>query len=128
MRETWRELDRAIPPGSDRYAHYPGGEREYWMRFTRSTLEKASRGEVPEPFVGKVLDRLAEAFRALSVWRIYPDVIPALEGLQAAGVRMGVVSNWDSNLALSCSQPMKSAARRVRTWRFLPFSQFAVNI
>jgi putative hydrolase of the HAD superfamily len=98
LRETWRELDRAIPPGTDRYSHFPGGEREYWMRFTRSTLAKASSSEVREPFVGKVLDRLAEAFRKQSVWRVYPDVPPALEGLRNAGVRMGVVSNWDSNL------------------------------
>jgi putative hydrolase of the HAD superfamily len=98
LRETWRDLDHTIPPGSDRYSYFPGGEREYWMRFTRSTLEKALLSDVREPFVGEVLDRLAEAFRERSAWRVYPDVLPALEQLRTAGVRMGVVSNWDSNL------------------------------
>jgi putative hydrolase of the HAD superfamily len=98
LRETWAELDRLIPRGEDRYAWFPGGEREYWTRFTRNTLEKASGEEVEEPFVATVLAKLAEAFRAREVWRVYPDVRPALEALLDAGVRIGVVSNWDSNL------------------------------
>jgi len=98
LRETWREFDRMIPPGRDRYAHFPGGEREYWMRFTRGTIERASSSEVQEQLVSDLLDLLAQAFRAETAWLVYPDVIPALKALRNAGVRMGVVSNWDSNL------------------------------
>ncbi len=98
MRETWQEYDRLIPAGTDRYAHFPDGEREYWLRFTSSTLRRALGAEPREEFASEMLDGLREAFRAAAVWQVYPDVVPALRELRSAGVRMGVVSNWDSNL------------------------------
>lgn len=32
-------------------------------------------------------------------WRLYDDVLPALELLQERGLRMGLISNWDSTLS-----------------------------
>lgn len=32
-------------------------------------------------------------------WALYPDVRPTFERLQAAGLRLGIISNWDSRLA-----------------------------
>ncbi len=32
------------------------------------------------------------------IWSLYPDVMPALEGLKARGLIIGIVSNWDSSL------------------------------
>jgi putative hydrolase of the HAD superfamily len=98
MRATWLEYNQLIPAGTDRYAHFPGGEREYWFRFTRSTLQKAIAADPAEDLVLTMLDGLRKAFRAASAWKVYPDVVPALRALRAASVRMGVVSNWDSNL------------------------------
>jgi HAD superfamily hydrolase (TIGR01509 family) len=34
------------------------------------------------------------AFARQSAWHVYPDVVPALDALGAAGVRMGVISNF----------------------------------
>jgi putative hydrolase of the HAD superfamily len=31
-------------------------------------------------------------------WRAYTDVVPAFERLRAAGVKVGIVSNWDTRL------------------------------
>jgi putative hydrolase of the HAD superfamily len=98
MRETWREYDRLVPAGADRYAHFPGGEREYWLRFTASTLRKALGAEPTKELANDMLNGLREAFRSASVWQVYSDVVPALRALRKAGVSMGVVSNWDSNL------------------------------
>lgn len=98
MRETWQEYDRLIPAGADRYAHFPGGEQEYWLRFTGRTLHRALGAAPPQELTREMLNGLREAFRAASVWQVYPDVVPALRALRTAGVRMGVVSNWDSNL------------------------------
>ncbi|MBI3268867.1 MAG: HAD-IA family hydrolase [Planctomycetes bacterium] len=39
-------------------------------------------------------------FARADAWALYPDVLPALEGLRSAGVRAGVLSNWDSRLDL----------------------------
>jgi len=40
-----------------------------------------------------------EAFGHAERWRAYDDVRPALERLREAGVRVGIVSNWDTRLA-----------------------------
>ncbi len=46
--------------------------------------------DLPESFFRDV-DR---AFRQRSAFHVFPDVIPALDAMQAAGLRLGVVSNW----------------------------------
>ena len=37
---------------------------------------------------------LDRAFRQRSAFSVFPDVVPALDAMQAAGLRLGVVSNW----------------------------------
>ncbi len=38
-----------------------------------------------------------------SVWRLYEDVEPALAALRGAGLRLGIVSNWDTRLKRICA-------------------------
>ncbi len=42
--------------------------------------------------------RLAELFTVTSHWHVFPDAYPAIEGLKARGLILGVVSNWVWNL------------------------------
>ncbi|NIM64057.1 MAG: HAD-IA family hydrolase, partial [Acidobacteria bacterium] len=84
--------------GEDRYAHYRGGEEEFWLRFSRRTVEHATGDEIDAELAHKALEMLREAFRQPAAWQVYPDVFPALDALKADGVRLGVVSNWDSRL------------------------------
>lgn len=46
--------------------------------------------DLPEAFFRDV----DQAFRQRSAFLVFPDVIPALDAMQAAGLRLGVVSNW----------------------------------
>jgi REG-2-like HAD superfamily hydrolase len=46
--------------------------------------------DLPEAFFRRVED----AFRQRSAWLIFPDVMPALDVLRDAGVRLAVISNW----------------------------------
>lgn len=98
MRETWSELSREIPAGSDRYRHFAGGEREYWLRFARRTIERAASVVLDDAFLKRTLDGLRSAFLEREAWHLYEDVLPALAELRALGLRLGVVSNWDSRL------------------------------
>jgi putative hydrolase of the HAD superfamily len=41
---------------------------------------------------------LYDAFAKPSAWRIFDDVLPALQKLRAAGITLGVISNWDERL------------------------------
>lgn len=47
------------------------------------------------PPVGVALEMLVDALQ----YRLYDDVVPTLDALAAAGVRCGVISNWDCSLA-----------------------------
>lgn len=97
IRELIAEMPRTIQPGRDRYAHYPGGESEYWRRFVERALDKAGAAAPPRA-ARAVLEPLREAFGDPASWHVYPDVVPALTALRSEGVRLGVVSNWDSRL------------------------------
>ncbi len=98
LRQTWDELNRIVPRGADRYRHFDDGERGYWLRFARGTIERASDRPVSDEFAESALERLREAFRSRAAWSVYDDVFPALAALRADGVRLGIVSNWDSRL------------------------------
>ena len=41
---------------------------------------------------------LYQAYLHADHWAIYPDVLEALRALKRAGVRLGVISNWDASL------------------------------
>src|SRR5262245_10839498 len=91
---TWGEFDAAIGRGVDRYSHFPGGEREYWRRFVRRVLERLSEADLADP----AADALQTAFSDPGVWTVYPEVAPTLRALGERGLRLGIVSNWDSRL------------------------------
>ncbi|HEU5069135.1 MAG TPA: HAD-IA family hydrolase [Verrucomicrobiae bacterium] len=67
--------------------------RESWFALVRETFaEQAAR--LPAAFFPAVFDRFADA----DTWRLYDDVLPALEALARRGVKLGVISNWDDRL------------------------------
>jgi len=41
-----------------------------------------------------VFRSIESAFARASAWHVFPDVVPAVEALSAAGLRLAVVSNW----------------------------------
>jgi len=96
--EVWGEMDRAIPPGQDRYAHFAGGEDEYWMRFAKRVLEQAAGVELKDGFALRAMEQIRDAFMTPTAWQVFPDVRPALDRMVDDGVRLAVVSNWDSRL------------------------------
>jgi putative hydrolase of the HAD superfamily len=46
--------------------------------------------DLPDAFYRRVDD----AFRQRSSWLVFPDVVPAVDALRAAGLRLAVISNW----------------------------------
>lgn len=92
--DAWVEMQRRTPSGLDRYSAHPGGERAWWGAFLREVLARLGHPAPWEP----LLDDLYAAFARIEVWRAYPEVAGALEGLRATGVGLAVVSNWDRRL------------------------------
>ena len=53
----------------------------------------ALRAEIPQ-----LAEAIYEAYADPDHWELYADVLPALEGLQALGIPMGIVSDWGESL------------------------------
>ena len=88
---AWRRVREAAGP--DRYGGVRG-EPEFWRGF----LDGVRRSLDGRGVSAEVFGRLAAHFRRPDSWTVFADVSPALAALAAAGLRLAVVSNWDSHL------------------------------
>lgn len=91
---VWQELSCSADPGRDRFTSHPEGERGWWMRFLERMCEHL---EAPAPSRFAAAE-LFHRFGAAGAWEVFPEVPEALSALAAAGVRLGIVSNWDHRL------------------------------
>ena len=98
VRRVWTEMERTVPLGADRYGFFDGGEDGYWLRFVAGAIGHAADGEAPPGLAEKALPALRQAFRVRSAWTVFPDVRETLATLRLLGVRLAIVSNWDSRL------------------------------
>ncbi len=90
---TWRDVDAARERGEERWGG-PEGEAGFWRRFVGAVFTRVGGGELPEP----LLAGLVAHFRVQKHWALYPETLPVLAALRAEGLRLVVVSNWDSTL------------------------------
>lgn len=67
--------------------------RAAWFGVVRETFGDAARA-LPPAFFPALYERFAQA----DAWRVYDDVLPALDWFRRRGFRLGVISNWDDRL------------------------------
>ena len=48
--------------------------------------------------IERSIDRLRDHFRQREAWHVFPETRDVLTNLRARGVKLAVVSNWDSRL------------------------------
>lgn len=60
------------------------------VEFDRAVLRRAGHSDLNDD----AFRRIEDAFARQSAWYVFPDVMPALDALRAAGFRMGVISNF----------------------------------
>lgn len=94
FRSVWSEVTQEHPRGLDRYHRLKGGERAWWGRFVQRVMERLGVEAPWQP----ILEELFEAFADPSAWQVFPEVREVLGGLRERGLRLAVVSNWDSRL------------------------------
>jgi putative hydrolase of the HAD superfamily len=58
--------------------------------FDAEVFERLGHRDLPDDFF-RTIER---AFAAREAWHVFPDVLPALDALAAAGIRRAVISNW----------------------------------
>lgn len=90
---TWRDVDLARERGEERWGG-AGGEAGFWRRFVGTVFARVGGGALPEPLLGE----LVAHFAAERHWAVYPETHAVLGVLRAAGLRLVIVSNWDSSL------------------------------
>jgi|SRR5579859_1090523 len=68
--------------------------REEWAALVDQTFAGAPGPPPSRTFFPELYERFAGA----GAWRIFDDVLPALDALAAAGIQLAVISNWDERL------------------------------
>lgn len=68
--------------------------REEWLEIVRETFGDA----VPRGALGALFEDLYERFVSRRAWRIAPGLLETLAHLRRRGIRLGILSNWDSRL------------------------------
>lgn len=94
IRLVWKEFSCRSDMRRDRFSETEGGAKEWWHRFVIRLCEHLGTGP-PSRFVSA---ELYSRFARADAWVVYDDVRPALDFLRRAGLRLGVVSNWDERL------------------------------
>jgi len=92
--EVWREFSCAVDPTRDRFASHPDGSRGFW----RDVVGRVGTLAGWPPISPFAVAELYEHFARAEAWSVYADVVPALDRLVSAGLRLAVVSNWDERL------------------------------
>jgi putative hydrolase of the HAD superfamily len=69
-------------------------ERQWWFELVQRVLAGSIAAESFEAYFAE----LYGFFCSASAWRLYPDVLESLKQLRARGLRLGVISNFDSRL------------------------------
>jgi HAD superfamily hydrolase (TIGR01549 family) len=97
MQAIWDEGDRWFwdeyhRPGNDTWAD-DGRIDDYWRRYHSIILDRLGVEARAD-----VLDFLQSSQFTADAWELYPDVEPMLRAVRETGIRIGVVSDWGSNL------------------------------
>ena len=69
-------------------------EKGWW----RNLMREVFSGPGPFPRFDEFFDEIFERFRSRESWRVYEDVAPALTELKHRGLKLGIISNFDSRL------------------------------
>ncbi|MFO0723520.1 MAG: HAD-IA family hydrolase [Myxococcota bacterium] len=99
------QLDRAFGPAWMRWTQVGAGgpmsaiadeaaTKRWWRGLVFEVLDEVG-------FAGEreaVFEACFSAFASARAWRIFEDSRPVLEAFQRAGMRMGILSNWDHRL------------------------------
>jgi REG-2-like HAD superfamily hydrolase len=85
FKESWADWEEEGP-----FEATEEGSFQRFMALDRLVFRRLGHDDLPESFF-RAIDA---AFHRRAAWHVFPEVMPALDALRAAGFRLGVVSNW----------------------------------
>ncbi len=93
IEETWWEVRERGVRGEERWGG-DGGEEGFWKRFAGRVYARCGGGDLPEECFAALVSHFARPLH----WKVYPEVHGVLSELRARGLKLAVVSNWDTTL------------------------------
>jgi putative hydrolase of the HAD superfamily len=93
---AFKQSEACIFPGIPA-AEIPNREYQWWREINRQTFTAVGSIDQFTDF-DLFFQDLYHYFTTAAAWEIYPDVIPAIEQWLQAGVKLAIVSNFDSRL------------------------------
>jgi putative hydrolase of the HAD superfamily len=69
-------------------------ERQWWFDLVQGIFA----GRMPQSIFKECFAEIYDYFRSAAAWLLYPEVQQTLIQLKAKGIRMGIISNFDSRL------------------------------
>lgn len=94
--EGFRRAFKKLKPRENGTVPSNGDDRAHWRDIMREALAET---EIPDSFpFDDFFEEVYTLYTRDDLWRLFPDVLPALEQLQAAGLKLGILSNWDERM------------------------------
>ena len=116
FRHAWVELRRRHSGKGPPYGATEKEARIWWQKVVELTFEQyAGLFDMQAIF-----EDLWNHFADPGSWRVYPDVFPALQALREGGLRIGLISNWDSRL--------NALLRGLGVWQFLDCATISYEV
>jgi len=94
--ESFKAAPSMAFPGAES-ANIPDLEFEWWCRIAAETYKKVGVLEQFSDFKN-FFEPLYDYFATAAPWFVYPDVKPALTKWQESGIKLAVLSNFDSRI------------------------------
>ena len=98
FRRAWVERIPLRSPAASGYAASDEAEKHWWRGTVALNFSYAGLREPDEECFETIYARFADP----ASWRLFPDAVPAIQALRRVGVRVGIVSNFDSRLECLC--------------------------
>ena len=104
-------FSRPVPDENPKGVRYVGDGKSFWRPLVRDALEgtfaredggerRDDRISLSDASVEMALDWLYERYEQPDSWHVAPGEIEAFRALRTAGIRVAVISNWDTRLPM----------------------------
>lgn len=103
------EVQRQVPEAEETFQRQYQGDRQTWgdeaaiqaiWRSYYSVLLRPTLATLDAEVADACLAHVQEVWDRAESYALYPDVLPALDALRAAGKTMGIISDWGVGLGL----------------------------
>ena len=98
FRRAWAERAPLRSPAASGHAASDRAEKDWWRATVALNFSYAGLREPDDACFETIYARFADP----ASWRLFPDAVPAIQALRRVGLRVGIVSNFDSRLERLC--------------------------